>query len=233
MNNDGSLRARQALARTAGVFYLVIIACGLFAELGVRGALLVPGDAAATAARIADAEGLFRLGLLSDAAMIASDIVVAVLFYALLRPAGATLALLAAGFRGIQAAVLAANLLNPVAALILLDAAGPAAGLGPAARESLALSAMEVHAHGYDLGLIFFGFSCLIVGYLIVKSWILPRIIGGLVIAAGLVYLAGSLTRFLAPSLIEAVAPLYAIALVAELSLGLWLVVRGVRTPTR
>ena len=48
------------MARLAGVLYLAIILLGLTSELALRGALLVPGDAAATAERILAAPGLLR-----------------------------------------------------------------------------------------------------------------------------------------------------------------------------
>ena len=44
-------RQAQPMARLAGVLYLAIILLGLTSELALRGALLVPGDAAATAER--------------------------------------------------------------------------------------------------------------------------------------------------------------------------------------
>jgi Domain of unknown function (DUF4386) len=55
-----TLPARQA--RIAGLCYLVVIAGGLFAEGFARGALVVPGDAAATARAIAADEALWRWG---------------------------------------------------------------------------------------------------------------------------------------------------------------------------
>ena len=47
-------------ARIAGLCYLMVIAGGLFAEVVVRGSLLVPGDAAATARAIAANQALWR-----------------------------------------------------------------------------------------------------------------------------------------------------------------------------
>src|SRR5215212_1309154 len=49
-------------ARMAGLLYLIIVVGGAFAQLGVRDQLVVPGNAAATAARITEHELLYRLG---------------------------------------------------------------------------------------------------------------------------------------------------------------------------
>jgi fructose-specific phosphotransferase system IIC component len=86
-----------------------------------------------------------------------------------------------------------------------------------------------MHSHGYDLGLLFFGFSNLILGCLVIKSDYFPGILGYGLIAAALVYLTGSLTVFLFPDYISLIKPIYIVPLVAELSFCLWLLVKGVR----
>ena len=66
-------------ARVAGAGYLVIIAAGIFAEFFVRGTLVVPGDAAATAANITASQSLFRVSIAGDLVMLVADVVVACL----------------------------------------------------------------------------------------------------------------------------------------------------------
>lgn len=73
------------LARLTGLVYLVIIACGLYAGLAVRDALIDPADPAGTAARIAAEPALYRTAYLADLTMIATDVLIALLFFALLR----------------------------------------------------------------------------------------------------------------------------------------------------
>ncbi len=223
-----SATSPQAYARAAGALYLVIIVFGIGAEVFIRGSLIVPGDAAATAANITTHEGLFRAGFAADSIMALADVALAVLLYVLLAPAGKTLALMAAAFRLTQTAVIGLNLLSYYSALLLLDGSEYAAAFDPAQLNALAALALDRHAHGYDLGLIFFGASCLLLGILIVRSGYLPKWLGGLVALAGVVYLAGSYTLFLAPDLAGAIQPAYAVPLVAEIALCLWLLARGV-----
>ena len=218
----------KALARTAGLLYLVIIVCGISGEALVRSRLIVAGDASATAANILANPGLFRLGFAADALMLLCDVAVAVLFYVLLRPAGRTLALMAAAFRLTQAAVLGLNLLNYHAAVLVLEGAVYAGALQPEPSNALALLFLDLHSHGYDLGLLFFGLSCLALGRLVVRSVLFPGIFGYGLMAAGAVYLAGSLARFLFPDLTSAIAFLYIVPVVAETSFALWLSIRGV-----
>ncbi len=216
-------------ARVAGLLYLLIIVLGISGEIFIRSDLIVFGDAAMTAANIMASEGLFRFGFAADALMLVCDVAIAVLFYVLLRPVSKTLAMAAAAFRLIQAAILGFNLLNYYAALMLLEGSVYGAAFKPDALNALSLLFLEMHTHGYDLGLIFFGISCLILGFLVVRSGYFPAMLGYALGVAGVVYLVGSFTRFLAPAFMPFVEPLYMIPLLAELAFCLWLLLKGVR----
>jgi hypothetical protein len=215
-------------ARTAGVLYLIIIVFGIFSEVFIRSRIIVPGDAAATAGNILASEGLFRFGFLADSLMVLSDVALAALLYILLRPVHRTIALAATFFRLAQSAVLALNLLNYHAGLLVLGDAGASAGFGTDQLQSLSYLYLDLHGHGYDLGLILFGLHCLLLGYLIYRSRYLPRVLGVLAVAAGVVYLIGSYTRFLFPAYVSLVSPIYIVAFVSELVICLWLLIRGV-----
>ena len=216
-------------ARVAGVLYLIIIVCGLFSEIFVRSSLISPRDAVATASNIMAADGLFRAGFLADSIMFLSDVVLAVLLFVLLKPVNKTLALIAMFFRLTQTAVIALNLLNYHAAMLLLKGQSYASAFDAAQLNSLSSFFLDLHSHGYDLGLLLFGVHCLILGYLIAKSLYMPKALGYLVMAAGVTYLIGSYTRFLFPNFVEAVSLIYGVAIISELSLCLWLLVKRVK----
>ena len=116
-------RSPQRYARIAGFIYLAIILLGLFGEVTVRDALVVGGDAAATAANIAASPMLWRAGIAGDLLMQVLDVPQIVIFYFLLRPVSESLALLAAFFNLIQTAVLALNKLTLMVPLLLIDGA--------------------------------------------------------------------------------------------------------------
>jgi hypothetical protein len=224
---DAAARPPQLEARIAGLLYLIVIVLGLFSELAVRVRLIAPGDPAATAESLRAAEGLFRLGFAADVVMALCDVAIAVLLYVLLKPAGRTLALAATAFRLTQTAVLSSALLLLHAAGLLLTGA-PSAFVPEPDAGALALFFLELHGDGYDLALLFFGVSNLILGALVWRAPYLPRAIGALLATAGVVYLAGGALVFLAPSLTGAFAPAYGVCIVAEAAFCLWLLLRGV-----
>ncbi len=207
---DTELAARS---RLAGLLYALIILAGLGAELGIRAQLVLPGDPAGTTAAILGAPGRFRLGIAADILMAVCDAGLAILLYLMFRRVAPALALAAMVFRLLQTALIAANLMAMQTGLLLLT---DAPGLSRAAAEPLALVLFEAHAHGYDLGLIFFGICSLMTGALVWRSGVFARAFGAGLAAAGCVYLIGSGLRFLQPDLVSAFAPAYGVAVIAE-----------------
>lgn len=216
-------------ARVAGLMYLAIIALGLFGEVFVRAALVVGGDVAATATNILAAEQLWRSGIATDLVMHVLDVPLIVFFYLLLKPVSHPLALLATAFNIVQTCVLAANKLTLVAALSLLKSAGMSASLADA--HALASLAVNLHGYGFGIGLIFFGFTCVLRGYLIVRSGYVPRVLGVLLVVAGIGYLVNSFALLVAPRLAALLFPWVLLpAFVAELALSVWLLFTNERT---
>jgi hypothetical protein len=204
-------------ARIGGALYLVIIVAGIVGPLLTRDQLIVPNDADATAQNIAASPELWRLGIAIDVVMQLCDVPVMLILFLLLSPVNKNVALLALLFNIVQTATLVANQLTLVAAQ-LLSAAQPA----------LTDLAIQAYAYGEALGLVFFGFTLLAEGYLIRHSGYLPWILGLLVQLAGVSYLVSSGLLLVAPNLanITFLIPSF----VGELSLALWLLIKGVNT---
>lgn len=216
----------KSKARMAGVFYLLIFFCAGFAEGYVRTGVLVPGDPSATAQNILASEGLFRLGLSSDLLAFVFDAIVAVLLYVILKPVSKTLSLMAAAFRLIaHPAIASVNMLNHYAALAVLD--GTFVVTQP---ESLSLFFMDLHSAGYLVAGVFFGVHLLILGYLVVKSDLFPKVLGWLLGIAAFGYLIESFGSFLVPAHADLYTMIVTItAVVGEISFTIWLLTKGVR----
>jgi len=219
----------QLYARICGALYLYIIVAGSFAELVARGRLVVPDDAAATAANIASREGLFRLAVSGELLHVAADVGVAIVLYALFRRVDRNVALLAAFMRLACDVVLAVASVSHFAALRLLAGGEYLERFEVAQRQSLALLALRLHGDSYAISLVFFAFACLALGYLIRRSGYLPRVLGVLMTIAGGCYLVVTFGHFLAPALAaRLLPPLFVPIFVAEAALALWLLVKGV-----
>ena len=149
-----------------------------------------------------------------------------------MRPVNRDLALLVVLFDAVQSAVLVISKMNLLTPLFAPGRRGISQGVraGPAAG-----AFVSVDAHGFDgfgFGLIFFGCGCLVLGYLIRRSGYLPWILGALIQLAGACYLINSFALILAPSFASAMFPaIMLVPFVAETSLALWLLVKGVDVP--
>jgi hypothetical protein len=210
-------------ARMGGACWLLTFLTSLF-PLIVSGGLVVPRDAAATATNILAHEALFRSGtaalLISTAFYVAATLFV----YELLKPVSRSVSLLAAFFSLVGCAVGALSCLFDFAPFVLLGGAHYLSVFTVEQLEALALMFLKVRAQANNIGLVFFGLHCLGVGYLILRSTFLPRLVGALMVFAGLGWLT-----FLSPPLANSLAPYNMLpGAIGELSLTLWLLVKGV-----
>ncbi len=232
MPHADTILSQKVCARAGGFAYLYIIAAGIFAQAFVRSKLAVPGDAAATAENILASEFLFRAGFASELLLLVADVIVAFVLYVLLKPIDRNLALLAAMFRLAMTAISAANSFNHYYVLLFLNEAEYLTVFGVEQLQAFALHSLRAHALGYHVSLVFFGFHCLLIGWLIFKSIYIPRLIGLLLIVASACYLTNSFATILFPDFARMLSSLILLpALIAELSLALWLIVKGASIP--
>jgi hypothetical protein len=188
---------------------------------------MVPHDAARTAANLLANEALFRSGTAALLVSTAFYIAATLFIYEVLRPVNRSLSLLAAFFSLVGCAVGALSCLFDFVPFLLLKGAPYLSVYTTEQLQALSYMFLVVRARANDIGLVFFGLHCLGVGYLIVRSTFLPRIIGTLMVIAG----CGWLT-FLSPPLAQSLAPFNMLpGAVGELSLTLWLLVKGVNVP--
>jgi len=229
MVNNKAEASPQVYARAGGLAYLIIIVAGAFGELFIRNKIIVSGDAIATAHNIAASPLLWRIGIAGDLLMHVCDLVVAMVYYLLLKRVNKNLALLSVLFGLIQTAVLVANKLNLLMPLFLLGNEDYLKAFDPQQLQVLSYVAVKAHTYGFGIGLIFFGFECLIDGYLIFKSGFLPRVLGIMIFIAGLCYLINSFSLILFPAISDLVFQVIIIpTFIGELSMCLWLLVKGV-----
>lgn len=219
--------APRRKARIAGALYLIVIAAGFFAEVLVRQRMIAAGDAAATARNILAHPLLYRGGFAAELFALACNLPIAVIFYDLFKPVRRTFALLVVFFTLVGSAVEAASLLLHFAPLLLLGGSPGLSGLGSGPAQALAYLSLRLQTIGFSVALVFFGFYCFSLGWLILRSSFLPRILGVFLAIEGACYLVNSFAQFLAPGFAANFLPILMASGLAEVALCLWLLVFG------
>jgi len=205
-----------------GLFYLLYVVIAALAGFARRG-LVVGGNASTTATNIMAHQSLYQLAFACDFLSVAAYVVVVVLFHQLLKPVNDGVSTLAACFGFMGCIIMAVGGIFQLAPLSVL---GHVADSGAFTAEQLQAQAyllLKLYNQAYSIALISFGLFDLLIGYLIFKSTFLPRVLGVLMMVAGLAFLP-----FLAPAFgarnLQRIIPLA----IGELLVILWLLVKGV-----
>ena len=217
----------KRLARIIGVLILIIAVFAPFSMIYLPSSLIVSGDATTTAQNIMASEGLFRLGIVSDAVVVLLEIAVIVLLYVLLRPVSRTLSLVAAFARLAMTVLMGINLLNHFVVLLLLSGAGYLTVFAQDQLHALALLFLNAHADVVLIWGLFFSLHLLVLGYLVFKSGYLPRILGVLLMIASLCYVIQGVGTILLPQY-EGIFVSVGLVSAIEIALPLWLLIKGV-----
>lgn len=217
-----------AMARLAGLLYLLIAAAAAVTHGYVPAQLIVGGDVAATVDRIAANAPLWRLGIAAEYVILLSEVALCVLLYALFRPLSATLALMMVAFRLVMTAIHGANMLNQFVVLNLSGEGATAALPAPGQREALVGLFLDAYGAGFAIGIVFLVPHVLLLGYLVLVSGFLPRLLGLLLLLAGCGYLLDSVALLVMPGYAETPVVVALLIAVAEIAFPLWLLIKGV-----
>lgn len=231
MTHPGNEMSPKLKARIAGFLYVIVIVGGAFAELGVRAKLVVVGDPAATAQNIMAHQMLYRLGFAAEISYLVCNVPLAVIFYGLFKVVNRNIALLEAIFGLVSTAVEAVSLLAHYAPIVLLGGASYLSAFTTAQLQAASYLSLQLFEGGFAICLVFFGFDCFALAYLIDKSRFFPRIIGWALAIEGVGYLVNSFGVFLAPAWQARIFPYFTVTALAEVALALWLLFVGINEP--
>jgi hypothetical protein len=192
---------------------------------------MVAGDAAATAANIAAAETTYRAGIVLGLATHVIFILVVVALYVLLKEVNEGQALLMVLLVSVGVAVALSNMVYRFAPLVLLDggAADYLSVFSMPQRQALALETLRLRGSGNAIPMAFWGLWLLPFGLLVARSGFLPRILGILLLVAGVAYLASSVTRIVFPDQASVIAPFLMPLYFGEVPIIFWLLMKGAR----
>ena len=223
------VRSLLLTARLAGALNIFSGVPDGFAVSVVR-KLVVRGDATTTAANILASEGLFRRAIVADLVAIVIFVASAVLLYDIFRPASRRLALLYLVLISMGGVIQALVSLQDLAALVLIKGGAGLSALPSGQAAALAFVFLRLHSFNYQLALVFDGFSSLVMCYLVLRSTFVPRIAGPFIMIDGLGFIIFGLGAFLYPPFAMRLYPYvpFATAIIGEVPLYLWLIIKGV-----
>ena len=217
-------------ARSAGILYLLMAVTAPFALIYVPSKLVVTGDATATADRFRAFETLARAGIGAELFHQVVAIFVVLALYRLFKAVNER--------HAVQVVVLGAlvsvpivfvNVLNELAALALVGDAEFLSVIARPQRDALAYLFVRLHERGLVVASIFWGLWLFPLGMLAIRSRFVPRILGVLLIIAGVGYLASSTVLLVFPRFADVVVPVASVLYFGELPFVVWLVVWGFR----
>ena len=224
------MNSTRRQARVAGFLYLLGSLTAPIGLLYVPGKLIVSGNATATADNIRASEWLLRLGIASEQIGQIIMVFLALALYRLFKAVNEHHAkqLVVLGAL-VSVPIVFVNVLNEVAALILVSGAEFLSVFEKPKLDALAYLFVRVDGQGITVASIFWGLWLFPFGMLVIRSGFIPRVLGVLLMVAGTAYLASSFATLVVPryaSLVSQIAfPLY----FAEPPIIVWFLIWGAK----
>ncbi len=216
----------KTTARIAGFIYLLQIPLGVFGIVYVPKMLMVTGNMTTTVSNILANEFLFRLSIVSAILCALITIGTAIFIYKVLKAVNKNYAKMIVIFTLIVAPITMLNELNQVAVLLLLKSPEYASIFSASQIQTLISMFLDLHKYGIQIAGIFYGFWLLPMGYLVIKSNYIPKIIGFLLIVTCFGYLIDFTTFFLFPNFGIIISEY---TWLGEVLMVLWLLIKGVK----
>ena len=216
-------------ARAAGLLYLLSALIALVGLLYVPRALIVPGDATATADRLRASGALLRLGIASELLSAVLFVFVVLALYALFKEVGRKRALAMATLLLVSVPISCLNVLNELAARVLVGGATFLSAFEPRQLDTLAFLFLRLHAQGLLVAAIFWGLWPFPFGALVIHCGFLPRVLGVCLIIAGAGYLVSSSAALFLPQYAGPVSRFAMVLEAGELPIIFWLLIRGAK----
>ena len=223
------MNSLKKTARVAGILYIIMDVFMIFGGMYVDSKIYVPGDAMATVSNILASEWLFRLGFVSNLVGLILQLFLVHVLYELFKSVdrGQARLMVILVVAGVSVAFL--NNLNLYAPILLLSGAGHLSVFNPAQLQTLAMVFLDIFNHGVIIAEIFWGLWLIPLGILVYKSGFIPKALGVLLIVGCFGQLLSFLSTFLFPDYNAILIPIAQTAMIGELPIFLWLLIKGVK----
>ncbi|MDQ6893073.1 MAG: DUF4386 domain-containing protein [Acidobacteriota bacterium] len=223
------MESLKKTARVAGVLYLLACIPAPFSLIYVPNTLIVRGNAAETAGRILASQWMLLAAIAGELISSIAFLFVVLALYRLLKGVNQPLASLMVTLFGISIPISCLNVLNDIAALILVRGADFLSVFSRPQLDALAMVFLRLHGNGLLVAQIFWGLWLFPFGILVYRSGFIPRFFGVFLIANGFAYPIQSFTALFLPQYQNVVSRITLPLLFGELAIVLWLLIRGVR----
>jgi hypothetical protein len=222
--------SQRKAARVAGALYLFGFVA-VFDELYVRGRLIIDNNAAETARNIMAHERLFRIGIAIDLIEMASMVALLTALYIILKAVNQNLALLAAFWRLMEAAICVVMTLSSFDVLRVLSGADYLRAFEGDRLQALARLYIGAHGAGYNVAEIFLGLGSTVFGYVWFKSGYIPRALAAWGVFSSLLVAMCTFASIIFPDFQDRSFPgCYMPIAIFELAMGFWLLFKGLRS---
>lgn len=233
--SEKDLSSQRKSALTAGISLIIMTLASFFSYGYVHGTLVVQGNASATFNNIVASINLFKGEIVGWIIIMITDILVAWALYVFLEPINKGLSLLGAWLRLIYSAILGISISNLIFVLLLTENTIGSSSLTIEQTQSFIMLFLDAFHFIWSMGLVVFGGHLLIVGYVALKSYFIPKVISILLILASIGYIVVHLSKMFLPQydgVITALNFVFTVPMiVGELGFGIWLLARGGKLP--
>jgi len=214
------------IARTAGLLYLLYMATSFIANLFGK---FVFVEAPVTINHILTNAVQFRVGFVINLFSVVLFLLAAWALYVLLKPVNKDLALLFLLFNVAGFAVWLFSSLCLFGSLVILNGTEAFQAFQPDQLQALAVFFFGLYKTGVFIAQVPYGVWLFPLGYLVLKSGFLPKILGMLLLADGICQFVYVCQRLILPDLAVIAYPCLVISFIAEVSLALWLAIKSVK----
>jgi uncharacterized protein DUF4386 len=223
------MNSTKRQARVAGLLYVLACLTAPFSLVYVPLHLVVPGDAAATAHHVRASATLLRLGIANELFVSTAFIFAVLALYRLFKGVNERHAALMVILILISIPISLLNVLNEIAPLILVSGAGFLSAFQASQLDALTYLFLRLHSQGLVLAQVFWGLWLFPFGMLVIRSGFIPRLLGVLLMIAGLGYVASSFASLFLPQYARPVSLVAVVLELGELPIVLWLLIWGAK----
>jgi len=215
----------RSSALLAGLSLIAMALAAGYAYGYVFSSMVVWDSPEATLDHIRSSMGVFMGGIIGWIVIFFLDILTAWGLYQFLKEVHPGLSLATAVVRIIYALVLGTAILHLFTVVDLAQSTLPATQL---------MNELKAFESVWSKGLLLFGIHLFGLGILTIQAWHIPKVIGGLLVFAGLCYFGIHLAKEVAPTYQDQIAKIELVLslpmALAELGFAFWLILKGGKT---